>query len=330
MFPGDTARGTQVWMVIFWVVAATPVVIMRGMKDLSWIAIWGGAASVIVGFCAVIGATTEPPGPDEVIHRPIGPSSFTGVLAAMSSVAFSYGAAPEAPILVNEASKRDRKYIPVVSAAALAFVCAMYLMVAWTGFAIFGDSLAAVDGNILSRLSYGPATVLALALITSHVLSAYSVLMQPLLLVMERIAQLPDPYHSPTHEESGRTEKVKVIDRSETGENGNISTPGTTNTVVERASSFYRSRTQSGTVLTRRASRLTMPHNGSIHDNEENRHLENGIEMSSFHADRDHGGRSNIYKETTNVIAVKLTMKQKILSLIIRLVLCGLTLFLAE
>ena len=89
MFPGNPEKGHAVWMVIFWFVAATPVIVLRGMKDLSIIGFIGGAASVIVGFCAVGAAISQPPSPTADTSTSLGPSSFHAVLASMAAISFS-------------------------------------------------------------------------------------------------------------------------------------------------------------------------------------------------------------------------------------------------
>ena len=192
----DKEDAIKVWMCIFFAFAAPPVIFFRGMKDLAFVAIYGASASVVVAFLVVISATTQPPGPNEDTSTNMAPISFEAFLLSLGTVVFSYGAATEAPLLVAEAPKKARPFVPHMAAAGLAFAACMYLMVAWAGYAIYGNALGAegIDGNVLNRLSYGVPKIVAQALITTHVFSAFGALIQPVLVQLERALGLPDPY----------------------------------------------------------------------------------------------------------------------------------------
>ena len=78
---------------------------------------------------------------------------------------------------------------------SLSFAACMYIMVAWAGYFIYGNAIGAagIDGNILNRLSNGAPKIVAQALITTHVFSAFGVLIQPVLVQLERALGLPEP-----------------------------------------------------------------------------------------------------------------------------------------
>ena len=133
---GDKEDAIKVWMCIFFGFAAPPVILFRGMKDLAFVAIYGASASVVVAFLVVISATTQPPGANEDTSTNIAPVSFQAFLLSLGTVVFSYGAATEAPLLVAEAPRKARRWVPHMAAAGLAFAACMYLMVAWAGYAI--------------------------------------------------------------------------------------------------------------------------------------------------------------------------------------------------
>ena len=220
--PGDSARGHQVWMVFFFIIAAAPVIFLRGLRDLSVIAIYGGLASVVVAIATVISAATESSALAEqtVVVTSLVPASFSAVISAITSAVFSYGAAPQIPLLVSECPTVARRGLPAAAAGGLCFACAMYLMVAWTGYGIYGTSIEEVDGNILSKLSEGPATIIARVLVTTHVLCGYSLLVQVVLLQLERAVGLPEPYLNaviPVNQDPV-TRGSMDVDRAEHGE----------------------------------------------------------------------------------------------------------------
>lgn len=219
MYKDDPSKGHQMWMIIFWAVAAVPPILLRGMKDINWLVMVGGAASVVVGISTVIAALVLP---DDVegadTSTRIGPENFSGVISSLAAVSFAFGAATEAPLLVAEASKKQRQYIPMVSAGALTFVAVMYLLCAWVGYAKFGESLKSANGNILDRLPYGAPTVVGVVLIIIHVLGGYSVILQPVLVHLERLFGFPDPYaSSPVSTDSRlhRGESFKMVGMEE-------------------------------------------------------------------------------------------------------------------
>ena len=69
-------------------------------------------------------------------------------------------------------------------------------MVGVAAYLVYGTSIKppGSDGNVLSQLPAGAATYTALVLITSHVLVAFGLLLQPLLIQVEIALGLPSPY----------------------------------------------------------------------------------------------------------------------------------------
>ena len=204
------------------------------------------------------------------------------------------GAATEAPLLVAEASQRQRQYLPYVTAAALSFVCLMYLMVAWTGYAIYGEVLngPSIGGNILKALSYGPATVIGVTLICIHVFSGYGVIIQPVLLQAERFFGLPDAYVSDSLEHHAG-EIAQAVEKG---------IPGVTNSSHEE---------EAKPVIVQEGTKSTMAPS----------HTRAALEDEQKAAQK---------RVEERVVVTKLTLVQKLQSLAIRFCVCGFTLFLAE
>eukprot|EP01102_Stenamoeba_stenopodia_P021644 TRINITY_DN8787_c0_g1_i1.p1 TRINITY_DN8787_c0_g1~~TRINITY_DN8787_c0_g1_i1.p1 ORF type:complete len:453 (-),score=79.59 TRINITY_DN8787_c0_g1_i1:144-1502(-) len=179
------------WILIFTAVLL-PFTWLKTMREISFVAVFGLLASLIVAVAVVIVGLyqTIDNRNNGVINTHVFFTNFAGVVKSFDTAIFSFGVHSVLPTL--EYSMAQPAAFPVVSNISFLVITQVYVFVALAGYAGWGETLVA-NGTILSRmsLSYGSTGFLAvlikvvIAIITVHVIMAFPLPMNPINLTLE-------------------------------------------------------------------------------------------------------------------------------------------------
>ncbi|GAA5812618.1 hypothetical protein MFLAVUS_006075 [Mucor flavus] len=160
---GDTA-----WIIISCVIVAIPFILVKTMKEVAWMSAFGALATVIVVLIVVVVAAIDKPNQLNVQHDAVVWDMFP---IALSTISFSFGGNVVYPHV--EASMKKPRDWPMVVAAGLSTCAAMYFVTAISGYLIYGSN---VVSPIYNSIPEGTARIVAIIVITLHVLMAAPIL----------------------------------------------------------------------------------------------------------------------------------------------------------
>ncbi|GAA5795658.1 transmembrane amino acid transporter protein-domain-containing protein [Helicostylum pulchrum] len=160
---GDTA-----WIIVSCVVVAVPFILVKTMKEVAWMSAFGALATVIVVLIVLVMAAIDKPNQINMHHDAVVWDMFP---IALSTISFSFGGNVVYPHV--EASMKKPRDWPMVVAAGLSTCAAMYFVTAVSGYLIYGSS---VVSPIYNSIPEGTARIVAIVVITLHVLMAAPIL----------------------------------------------------------------------------------------------------------------------------------------------------------
>ncbi|KAG2230966.1 transmembrane amino acid transporter protein-domain-containing protein [Thamnidium elegans] len=160
---GDTA-----WIIISCAVVAIPFILVKTMKEVAWMSAFGALATVIVVLIVLIVAAIDKPNHMNVHHDAVVWDMFP---IALSTISFSFGGNVVYPHV--EASMKKPRDWSMVVAAGLSTCAAMYFATAISGYLIYGTK---VESPIYNSIPEGTARIVAIVVITLHVLMAAPIL----------------------------------------------------------------------------------------------------------------------------------------------------------
>ncbi|KAI9471390.1 transmembrane amino acid transporter protein-domain-containing protein [Zychaea mexicana] len=157
--------GAVPWTIIFCAAVAIPLVFLKSMKDTGWTSILGTVAIVAVSLICVIMAGLDNPnetiGIVNITHTNV---IWEGFPAALSTMSLSFGGNVVYPNI--EASMKKPHHWPYVVAGALTTCALLYIMVAVSGYYVYGD---AVLNPVYYSIPNGPPRLVCIAFITVNI-----------------------------------------------------------------------------------------------------------------------------------------------------------------
>ncbi|KAI9360120.1 transmembrane amino acid transporter protein-domain-containing protein [Pilaira anomala] len=160
--------GNVPWTIISCVIVAIPFILVKTMKEVAWMSAFGALATVIVVLIVLIVAAIDRPNQVDIHHDAVVWNMFP---IALSTISFSFGGNVVYPHV--EASMKTPRDWPKVVAAGLSTCAAMYFVTAISGYLIYGTK---VLSPIYDSIPEGVAQIIAIVVITLHVLMAAPIL----------------------------------------------------------------------------------------------------------------------------------------------------------
>ncbi|RCH81381.1 hypothetical protein CU098_003971 [Rhizopus stolonifer] len=160
---GDTA-----WIIISCAIIAVPFVLVKTLKEVAWMSAFGALATVVVVIICLAMSIIDKPNQVNVHHDAVIWEMFP---IALSTISFSFGGNVVYPHV--EASMKTPRDWPKVVGLGLSTCAAMYFVTAISGYSIYGDT---VLSPIYNSIPAGAAQIVAIVVITLHVLMAAPIL----------------------------------------------------------------------------------------------------------------------------------------------------------
>jgi vesicular inhibitory amino acid transporter len=171
--------GVVPWSIVCCAVIAIPFILVKSMKEVAWMSAMGALATVVVVIIVLVVAcidlqTLPPAHHDSVIWNkfPI----------ALSTISFSFGGNAVYPHV--EASMKKPQHWPRAITAGLSTCAALYFLTAVPGYYVYGNL---AKSPIYSSISDGVPKIIAIVIMTFHVMSASPILMTSFALDVEEM-----------------------------------------------------------------------------------------------------------------------------------------------
>ncbi|CAO3617971.1 unnamed protein product [Mucor hiemalis] len=160
--------GVVPWTIISCVIVAIPFILVKTMKEVAWMSAFGAVATLVVVFICLIMACIDQKNLKDIHHDAVIWDMFP---IALSTISFSFGGNVVYPHV--EASMKQPRDWPKVVGAGLSTCAGMYFITAISGYLIYGTS---VKSPIYNSIPAGVAQIIAIVVITLHVLMAAPIL----------------------------------------------------------------------------------------------------------------------------------------------------------
>ncbi|KAL9554381.1 hypothetical protein MBANPS3_002826 [Mucor bainieri] len=171
--------GTLPWSIISCVIVAIPFILVKSMKEVAWMSALGAVATLIVVIICLVVACIDKKTLGEVHHDAVIWPQFP---IALSTISFSFGGNVVYPHV--EASMKKPKDWPKVVAAGLSTCAALYFLSAVPGYLVYGDT---VKSPVYESISDGVPKIIAIVVMTFHVLTATPILLTSFALDVEEM-----------------------------------------------------------------------------------------------------------------------------------------------
>ncbi|KAI7860818.1 transmembrane amino acid transporter protein-domain-containing protein [Circinella umbellata] len=169
--------GALPWTIISCAIVAIPYIIVKNMKEVAFMSAFGAIATLVTVLIVLVVACIDKKNLPEVHHDSVIWDQFP---IALSTISFSFGGNAVYPHV--EASMKKPKQWPWVAAAGLGTCAGMYFMTAVPGYYIYGDT---VKSPIYESIPHGVPYIIAVVLMTIHVLMAAPILVTSFALDVE-------------------------------------------------------------------------------------------------------------------------------------------------
>ncbi|ORX57497.1 hypothetical protein DM01DRAFT_1302677 [Hesseltinella vesiculosa] len=175
------------WIVISCAIVAVPFVLVKNMKEVGFMSFFGALATAIVVVIVVAqGAVDEAqrtPEQKAAVHHDAAVWSMFPI--ALATISFSFGGNIVYPHV--EASMKHPKSWPKVAVGALSTCALLYIMTAVAGYYIYGSD---VKSPVYESISHGVPRIVAIVLMTVHVITASPILVTSFALDCEEMANI--------------------------------------------------------------------------------------------------------------------------------------------
>lgn len=178
------------WILIFGM-SMIPISWLKGIKEVSILAVLGVLTSFFVAGLVIVkgfqeqGNASSTPHYDFVVWR--------NVPRAFNLLVFSFGNHSVLPTI--ESAMKEPKKFDKVANWSFVIIAVIYALVGAAGYAGFGD-VCALHDRVTDLFDSSSVTVkLALAVLTVHLVTAYPIPLQPLILALEAAMGLNDHNH---------------------------------------------------------------------------------------------------------------------------------------
>ncbi|CAO3611708.1 unnamed protein product [Cunninghamella blakesleeana] len=185
---GTSAELTAIqWRIISCAIVAVPFIIVKNMKEVAIMSAFGAVATAVVVIIVLVVACVDQAGftADKIAsihHEPVIWSQFP---VALATISFSFGGNIVYPHV--EASMKKPKDWPKVCAAGLGSCALLYFLTAIPGYYIFGSTVAS---PIYDSITDGVPKIVAIVLMTIHVIMASPILLTSFSLDCEEMANV--------------------------------------------------------------------------------------------------------------------------------------------
>ncbi|KAI8394123.1 transmembrane amino acid transporter protein-domain-containing protein [Radiomyces spectabilis] len=174
--------GATNWTIISCVLVLIPFVLVKSMKEVAWMSAFGALTVLVVVLIVLVMACIDQKNQVNVHHDPVIWDQFP---IALSTISFSFGGNVVYPNV--EASMKKPKQWPKVVAAGMSTCALMYFLTAIPGYYIYGD---AVKSPIYDSIPAGVGQIIAVVLMTIHVLISAPILVTSFALDLEEMMNI--------------------------------------------------------------------------------------------------------------------------------------------
>ncbi|KXN74026.1 hypothetical protein CONCODRAFT_83148 [Conidiobolus coronatus NRRL 28638] len=181
-----------VWTVIAGIVVLIPVICLKTLKEVAFIAAVGVLSTLVVIVVVLVGGIIDMPANLHQTHSVVNGSGFP---LALATIAFSYGGNVVYPHV--EATMQNPKNWTKVLMFAMLTITVMYFLVAISGYYVYGDSTVS---PILENLPQGAIRLTGLVSITLHVIMAAPIYVCSFSLEQENILKIDTKHMGPKKE----------------------------------------------------------------------------------------------------------------------------------
>ncbi|KAJ1979054.1 hypothetical protein H4R33_005812 [Dimargaris cristalligena] len=167
----------QVWVMIAAVLVCLPFVLVKSMKEVAILAIFGAVATLVVVIVVMIMGLLDYPNQATNTHAIV---HWGALPAAMGNICFSFGGNVVYPH-VESAMKNPQSFAKVLLFAILT-ILGMYMAMAIVGYHVYGDTART---PIYDNLPKNPATTTAILMLVAHVILAAPIMLTAFALEIE-------------------------------------------------------------------------------------------------------------------------------------------------
>ncbi|KAI8883422.1 hypothetical protein K501DRAFT_219314 [Backusella circina FSU 941] len=171
--------GAVPWTIISCAIVAIPFILVKSMKEVAWMSAFGAIATVVVVLIVLIMSAIDRPNVVDVHHDAVIWEMFP---IALSTISFSFGGNVVYPH-VEASMKHPRNWSKAV-AGGLSTCAAMYIITAVAGYLVYGSDVAS---PVYNSIPAGAAQIVAIVIITLHVLLAAPILVTSFSLDIEEM-----------------------------------------------------------------------------------------------------------------------------------------------
>ncbi|KAG2204571.1 hypothetical protein INT47_012630 [Mucor saturninus] len=174
--------GVLPWSIVSCVIIAVPFILVKSMKEVAWMSALGALATLIVVVIVLVVSCIDKKTIPPAHHESVIWSQFP---IALSTISFSFGGNAVYPHV--EASMKKPKDWPKVVAAGLSTCAGLYFLSAVPGYLVYGDQ---VQSPVYNSISDGVPKIIAIVVMTFHVLSASPILLTSFALDVEEMLNI--------------------------------------------------------------------------------------------------------------------------------------------
>lgn len=161
--------GVVPWSIISCVIVGIPFVFVKSLKEVAWMSAMGAVATLIVVIIVLVVAIMDKSSLPDIHHDNVIWAQFP---IALSTISFSFGGNAVYPHV--EASMKKPSQWPKVVAAGLSTCALLYFLSAVPGYYVYGDT---VQSPVYESISDGVPKIIAIVVMTFHVLAASPILL---------------------------------------------------------------------------------------------------------------------------------------------------------
>ncbi|KAI9282235.1 transmembrane amino acid transporter protein-domain-containing protein [Sporodiniella umbellata] len=171
--------GVVPWSIISCATVAIPFILVKSMKEVAWMSALGALATVVVVVIVLAVSMIDLKTLPAAHHDPVIWSKFP---IALSTISFSFGGNAVYPHV--EASMKKPQHWPKAIAGGLSTCALLYFLTAIPGYYVYGDQ---AKSPIYNSISDGVPKIIAIVVMTFHVMSASPILLTSFALDVEEM-----------------------------------------------------------------------------------------------------------------------------------------------
>ncbi|KAF7723773.1 hypothetical protein EC973_001686 [Apophysomyces ossiformis] len=176
--------GDTPWIIISCAIVAVPFILVKTMREVAFMSAFGALATLVTVLIVLVVACINRGLPELAnVHRDA--VIWDQFPIALSTISFSFGGNVVYPHV--EASMKKPKQWPKVLAFGLSTCALMYFLTAVPNYAIFGNQ---VQSPVYNSIPPGAARIVAIILMTIHVLTASPILVTSFSLDVEDMCSI--------------------------------------------------------------------------------------------------------------------------------------------